>query len=52
MKKCGIYKDQCKEWLNTYEVEKKWDNLKTHFIEAYFELKEDSELKNKHFGFV
>ena len=31
IKECGIYKDECKEWLNKYEVNQTWDNFKTHF---------------------
>ena len=45
MKKCSIYKNECKEWLKKDETEKTLDNLKTHFIEVYFKLKEENELK-------
>ena len=34
------------------ELDKTWDNFKTHFTEAYFELKENNELNKKHVGFV
>ena len=51
MKKCGIYKNECKEWLKKDETENTLDNLKTHFIEVYFKPKEENELKN-HVGFV
>ena len=50
--KFGIYKDECKEWMKKYQLAKTWDNLKTHFTEAYFELKEDNELNKNHIGFM
>ena len=34
------------------ELDKIWDNFKTNFTEAYFELTEDNELKKKHVGFM
>ena len=34
------------------ELEKTWENFKTLFIEAYFELKGDTELNIKLVGFV
>ena len=52
MKKYGIYKDECKEWMKKNELEKTWENFKTLFIEAYFELKGDTELNIKLVGFV
>ena len=36
---------ECKEWINKDQVDKTWYNFKTCFKEAYFELKEDNELK-------
>ena len=50
--KFGIYKDECKEWMKKDELEKTWENFKTLFIEAYFELKGDTELNIKLVGFV
>ena len=47
MKKIGIYKDECKEWTKKYELDNTWDNFKTQFTEAYFELKDNNELNNK-----
>ena len=40
MEKCGIWKYKCREWLKKYEVDQTWYKFKTHFTEAYFELKE------------
>ena len=33
-------------------MDKTWDNSKTSFTEAYFEVKEDSKLNKKHVGFM
>ena len=52
MKKCGIYKDEYREWTKKDELKKTWGKFKTHFTEAYFELKEDNEPKKKHVGFM
>ena len=40
------------EWMKKDELEKTWDNFKTFFTEAYFELKEDNKLNKKHVGFI
>ena len=34
------------------ELDRIWDNLKTNFTEAYFELKEDTDMNKNHVGFV
>ena len=47
-----IYKDECKEWMNKYELDKTWDNFRTFFTGAYFELKEHNELNKKHVVFM
>ena len=52
MKKYCTYKDECKQWIDKDEAKNKWDNLKTHFVEAHFELNEDNELNKKHVRFL
>lgn len=51
MKKCGLYKDEMKEWKRKPVDEQTWANFKTHFSDAYFELKEDNDIGTKAAGF-
>ena len=39
MKKCGMYKAECKKWMNTNEWDKTWDNSKTHFYRSLLRTK-------------
>lgn len=44
MKKCGLYKDACKARKEKATADQTWDNLKTHFAEAYFDRKEETAI--------
>lgn len=51
MKKCGMYNDEVKEWRQKDPANQTWPNLKTHFSNAYFEMKEDNDMGMKAPGF-
>lgn len=47
----GLYKDDVKAWRKKDPADKNWSSFKTHFAEAYHEMKEDQRLTSDQGGF-
>ena len=42
IEKCGLYKDDCREWSRKPILEKTWSNFKAHFARAFKETQRSS----------
>ena len=40
--KCGLYQDDCRDWLRKTQSDKTWGNFKTHFARAFKETRRSS----------
>ena len=42
--KCGLYQDDCRNWLRKLRSEKTWAKFKTHFAQAFKETRRSSKI--------
>ena len=42
--KCGLYQDDCLDWLRKTRSDKTWDNFKAHFAQAFKETRRSSRI--------